>query len=121
MAAYLGGFSLGDEQIQRRGDAIAARPHFPAYGNVEPFYYRVFDLFCCRSQRDILAFRVGAGFFASRYRHVELSRQICVRLVAHEHLCELSYYRRCIEKLVGREPRDRATDHVADVVHAGLQ
>src|SRR5262249_19116111 len=114
-------FLRRDEDIQRRGDAIAAGAHFPSYGNVEPFYYRAFDLLCCRSQRNILALRVSAGISASCYCHIELSWQICVLLVAHEHLRELPDHRRRVKKLVGREPCDRAADDIADIVHAGLQ
>ena len=41
--------------------------------------------------------------------------------VADEHLGELAHHRRGIEQFVGRETGHRATDHAADIIHAGLQ
>ena len=64
---------------------------------------------------------MGAVLFAGGDRHVELAGQVRVLLLTDEHTSELPDHRRRIKKLVGREPRDGATDHVADVVHAGLQ
>ncbi len=34
---------------------------------------------------------------------------------------EIVHHRGGVEKLIGREPGDRTTDHAANIVHAGLQ
>jgi hypothetical protein len=64
---------------------------------------------------------VGAVLLAGGDRHVELAGKVGVLLFADEDAGELPDHRRRVKKLVRREPRDRATDHIADVVHAGLQ
>ena len=64
---------------------------------------------------------MDAVFPAAGYGHIELPRKIRVRLVANEDVGEGARHRRGVEELVARNPGHRAADHVADVVHPGLQ
>src|SRR5712692_11867506 len=115
------GFFRRDEEIEGRGDAIAAGAHLTADGDVKAADFAAVDLLRRRRQADVLRLRVRAVLFAAGDRDIEFSRQVGVGLVGDKHLGEFVHNRRRVEELIRGESGYRTADNIADVIHAGLE
>ena len=109
-----------EEHVERRGDGESARTHLAADEHVEAGASAGRG----RHQRDVLRLAVGAILEAAGNRDVKFAWQIGKFGIAHatdNPAIEREDNRRRIEQFVRRDPGERASVDVADVVHAGLQ
>src|SRR5438876_6049669 len=113
-------FLFRRKHIDRFRRLEAARAHLATDEDVEAVHVASVYNRHSRHERQVLGFGMGAVLGAPGDDDVELAREVRELLVPQERVGELAYDRRGIEELVRREPRNRASGNVSDIVHAGL-
>src|SRR2546427_11878761 len=115
--AYVRRLVRSHERVERRGEDGPARALLAADGEVEAGLVTRHR----RRERDVLRLAARAVLQAAGDGDVELARQVRELLVAEEDLLEGEGDRRGVEQLTRCQPRGRAADDAADVVHPRLE